>query len=303
MAAIGPADLSIFLAIARHRSFRRAAVDLRVSPSALSHAVRGIEGRLGLRLFNRTTRSVALTEAGERLFARIRPAFHDIEDALEDLNSLRDEPAGTLRINAGRGSTRLVLLPVVQRFLAAYPQVRVEVATDNALVDMVSGGFDAGVRLGEIIAADMIAVPLGPRQRSAVVGSPAFFERWPKPLVPEQLRGLPCIRHRFDSGLYYAWEFARGGVEVSTVVDGPLCMTDQDMMLAPALAGTGLAYLFEAQVEASIAEGRLVRVLQDWCPYYPGFYLYYPSRRQMPLVLRAFLDFVRASAGPPPSSG
>jgi DNA-binding transcriptional LysR family regulator len=287
MASIGPADLSIFLAIAEHRSFRRTAVELGVSPSALSHAVRGIEDRLGLRLFNRTTRSVALTEAGERLFARIRPAFNDIADALQDLDSLRDEPAGTLRINAARPSARMVLLPVVQRFLAAYPGVRVEVVTDNALVDMVSGGFDAGVRFGETIAIDMVAIPLGPRQRSAVVGAPEYFERWPKPITPEQLRNLPCIRYRFDNGLYYAWEFERGGVEITIAVDGPLCLNDQDMMLGPALAGTGLAYLFEGQVEAPIADGRLVRVLEDWCPYYPGFYLYYPSRRQLPLALRA----------------
>jgi DNA-binding transcriptional LysR family regulator len=184
----------------------------------------------------------------------------------------------------------------VTRFLAAYPGISVEIAIDNALVDMVSEGFDAGIRLGETLAQDMIAVPIGPRQRSAFVASPDFFERHPKPATPEQLRNLPCIRLRFGSGRYYAWEFERGGVELAVEVDGPLTLGDQDMAIQAALDGAGIAFAFEAQVKPFVDQGRLVRVLEEWCPYYPGFYLYYPSRRQLPAALRAFVDLIRANA-------
>jgi DNA-binding transcriptional LysR family regulator len=293
MKCIDPADLAVFLAIATHRSFRKASVELAVSPSALSHSLRAIEERLGLRLLNRTTRSVALTEAGERLFARIKPAFRDIDDALEDLNTLRDTPIGKLRINAAATSAQLVLLPVVNRFVAAYPGIKVEIDLDSALVDVVSEGFDAGLRFGESIAEDMIAVPIGPRQRSAVVAAPAFFERHAKPATPHDLLNLPCIRYRFSSGIYYQWEFERGGTEVEIAVDGPLSLTEQHLMVDAALAGTGIAYVFEGMVERHLAEGRLIRVLEDWCPFYPGFFLYYPSRRQVPGALRAFIDFAR----------
>ncbi len=294
MMRISPDDLSVFLAVARHRSFCQAAIERGVSPSALSHALRNIEERLGVRLFNRTTRSVALTEAGERLFARVSPAFRDIDDALEDLNAFRGRPAGNLRINAARQAAYLALLPVVTGFLAAYPDIRVEIVVDNALTDVVAEGFDAGVRFGESIAADMIAVPLGPRQRSAVVGSPDYFARHEMPRTPRDLRGLPCIRYRFLSGIFYRWEFERGGDEVAVEVDGPLTLSEQDLMVDAALSGVGLAYVFEGQVERHLAEGQLTRVLADWCPFYPGFFLYYPSRRQLPAALRAFVDFARA---------
>jgi DNA-binding transcriptional LysR family regulator len=292
---IEPNDLAIFLAIARHRSFRKAADEIGVTPSALSHALRELEENLGVRLLNRTTRSVALTEAGERLQARIAAAFRDIDDALDDLNTFRDTPTGTLRINAARASTQVILLPTVTRFLAAYPRISVEIVVNNALVDMVSEGFDAGVRFGEVIAQDMIAVPLGPAQRSAYVASPEFFRRHPKPIKPEQLKALPCIRLRFESGRYYAWEFERDGVEVFVEVDGQLTLGEQDLAVQAALDGAGIAFAFEAQVKDLIEQGRLVRVLDDWCPYYPGFYLYYPSRRQLPATLRAFVDFARST--------
>lgn len=294
MRNVSPSDLESFLAIARHRSFRRAAAEMGCTPSALSHALRALEERLDVRLVNRTTRSVALTEAGERLFDRVAPAFRDIGDALDDLNNFRGTPVGTLRINAGRPSLRLVLLPVVTRFLAAYPGVSVEIAIDNALIDMVSEGYDAGVRFGETIAQDMIAVPIGPRQRTAIVASPAFFERHARPSTPEQLRDLPCIGLRFGSGRLYGWEFERDGQELTVEVGGRLILDDQDLMVDAAIDGAGIAFTFEDQVVAHIAAGRLVRVLEDWCPYYAGFYLYYPSRRQMPASLRAFVDFVRA---------
>jgi DNA-binding transcriptional LysR family regulator len=293
---ISPSDLVTFLAIARHRSFRAAATELGVSASALSHALRNIEERLDLRLINRTTRSVALTEAGSRLYARISPAFRDIDDALEDLNSFRGKPAGTLRFNAARQSTQLVLLPIVTRFLQAFPDVNVEIVADDALVDMVAAGFDAGVRFGEIIAADMIAVPIGPRHRFAVVGSPGYFKKRKPPVTPHDLKEMPCIRYRFKSGALYRWEFERGGVEVAIDVGGSLTLNDQDLMLDAARDGAGLAFVFEAQAQELIAKRKLVRVLADWCPAYPGFFLYYPSRRQLPAALRAFVDFARAPA-------
>jgi DNA-binding transcriptional LysR family regulator len=292
---IDPSDLATFLAIARHRSFRAAATELGVSASALSHALRNIEERLDVRLINRTTRSVALTEAGARLFARISPAFRDIDDALEDLNSFRGKPAGTLRFNAARQSAQLVLLPIVTKFLKAFPDIDVEIVINDALIDMVAAGFDAGVRFGETIAADMIAVPIGPRHRFAVVGSPGYFKQHKPPVTPHELKDLPCIRYRFVSGTLYRWEFERGGVEVEIDVVGPLTMNDQDLMLDAALAGAGLAFVFEAQAEELIGKRKLIRVLADWCPAYTGFFLYYPSRRQLPAALRAFVDFARVA--------
>jgi DNA-binding transcriptional LysR family regulator len=293
-----PADLSIFMTVARHLSFRKAADELGVTASALSHAMRAIETRAGVRLLNRTTRSVALTHAGLRLYERVTPAFRDIQDAVEDLNSFRDRPAGTLRLNAARVACQLALLPVVAGFSQAYPDIHIEMVADNALSDIVGQGFDAGVRFGEALAADMIAVPLGPRVRFAVVASPEFFTRHPAPRTPHDLRGLPCIRYRFDSGQVYRWEFERGAEALEVEVSGPLTVSDQDLMLRPALDGAGVAYVFESQVAEHIAAGRLVRVLADWCPHCPGFYLYYPSRRHLPAPLRAFIDFTRGPVNP-----
>ncbi|MCY1289470.1 HTH-type transcriptional regulator PgrR [compost metagenome] len=295
MKAVSAADLGIFLSIAAHLSFSRAAIELGLSPSALSHALRALEERLGVRLFNRTTRSVALTEAGERLYARIRPAFRDIDDALDDLNQFRDTPSGTLRINAGRAAAQLVLLPLAARFLEVFPDVTLEISSDDALVDVVSGGFDAGVRFGERLEADMVSLPIGPYMRSVVVAAPAFFERHPLPHKPQDLHGLPCIRHRFPSGNLYRWEFERGGLRTEIEVNGPLTLGDVGLMVGPALQGVGLAYVFEDMVTEHIAAGRLVQVLEDWCPYYPGLHLYYPSRRQVPAALKAFIEFARAS--------
>ncbi|MCO7564101.1 LysR family transcriptional regulator [Pseudomonas sp. S 311-6] len=288
------ADLSLFLCIARHLNFSRAAVELGLTPSALSHALRTLETRLGVRLFNRTTRSVALTEAGERLYQRLQPAFRDIADALEDLDSMRDSPSGKLRITAGRAAVELALLPLASRFLAAYPDVRLEIASDDALVDMVGAGFDAGVRLGERLQADMVSLPIGPYLRSVVVGAPAFFERHPRPRQPHDLRTLPCIGHRFPSGALYRWEFERGGMRLEVDVQGPLVLGDVSLMPDAALEGVGLAYVFEDMVREHLASGRLVQVLEDWTPYYPGLHLYYPSRRHVPATLKAFIEFVRS---------
>jgi DNA-binding transcriptional LysR family regulator len=294
MPRVEPSALTPFLVIAKQGSFRRAAGELGVSPSALSHALRSLETRLGVRLLNRTTRSVALTEAGQRLLARVGPAFRDIDAALDELNVFRDRPAGTLRINAARSATRLVLVPLVARFCALYPDIRVELVSDEALVDVVSAGFDAGVRFGETIAADMVATPLGPKHAFAVVGSPEFFARHTAPETPHDLRALPCVRLRFASGSLYQWEFERDGAELTVEVDGPLVLNDIDLMVDAAVSGIGLAYVFEIAVRAQLASGALVRVLAGWCPPYPGFFLYYPSRERQPAVLRAFIEFVRA---------
>lgn len=295
MKAPSAADLSIFLCVANHLNFSRAAVELGVTPSALSHSVRTLENRLGVRLFNRTTRSVGLTEAGDRLHARLKPAFRDIDDALEDLNSFRDKPSGSLRITAGRQAAELVLLPLAGRFLEAYPDVKLEIVADDGLVDVVAGGFDAGVRFGVRLEADMVSLPIGSYLRSVVVASPAFFEQHPIPRKPEDLHGLPCIRHRFPSGTLYRWEFERGGIAEEIEVDGPLTLGDVSLMVGPALAGVGLAYVFEDMVKARVADGSLIQVLGDWCPYYPGLHLYYPSRRHVPATLKAFIEFVRAA--------
>lgn len=287
------ADLSIFLCIAQHLNFSRAAVDLGLTPSALSHSLRALENRLGVRLFNRTTRSVALTEAGERLYTRLKPAFRDIDDALEDLNHFRDKPSGNLRITAGRQACELVLLPIAGAFLQAYPDIRLEVVESDALLDIVAGGFDAGVRFGNRLEADMVSLPIGPTLRSVVVASPAFLERHAAPQKPEDLHTLPCIRHRFPSGALYRWEFERGGIDQEIEVNGPLTLGDVSLMVGPALQGLGLAYVFEDMVSEHLAAGRLVQVLADWCPYYPGLHLYYPSRRHVPAPLKAFIDFAR----------
>lgn len=295
---LDPAGLPVFLAIARHRNFRLAAIELGTTPSAVSHALRVLEARVGLRLVNRTTRSVALTEAGEHLLARVRPAFDDIDAALEDLNAFRGTPVGSLRINATLQSVKLVLMPILAAFFAAHPGVRIELIDDDtASVDLVAGGHDAGVRIGERLAADVIATPIGPaRLRMAVVGSPAYFAGHPLPAHPHQLREQSCIRYRMRGGALYPWEFGREGVALAVEVEGPLTLGSQELMVEAALAGVGLAYVFETRVAACIKAGQLQRVLADWCEPFPGFFLYYPHRRQHSAAFRAFLAFVRATA-------
>lgn len=294
------ADLSVFVCTAQQLNFSKAAIELGLTPSALSHSVKALENRLGVRLFNRTTRSVALTEAGERLYARLKPAFRDIDDALEDLNHFRDKPSGNLRITSGRQACELVLLPIASEFLLAYPDIRMEVVESDALLDIVASGFDAGVRFGDRLEADMVSLPIGPPLRSVVVGSPVFFQRHVAPQKPEDLHDLPCIRHRFPSGSMYRWEFEHGGIAQDIEVNGPLTLGDVSLMVGPALQGLGLAYVFENMVSEHLTSGRLIEVLADWCPYYPGLHLYYPSRRHVPAPLKAFIDFVRDT---PPLQG
>lgn len=289
--------LDVFLAVARHQSFRKAASERGVSPSALSHVIRALEGSLGIRLFNRTNRSIRITTAGEQLLNRIGPALSDIMGAIEEVNANRGRPAGLLRLNVPRVAAELVVKPVIGRFLAAYPDVRLEVVSEDGLVDIVAQGFDAGIRPDRRLAQDMVAVPVGPQRRFAIVGAPSYFARRGRPEAPQDLHAHACIGRRFPSGAHYAWEFARDGDSLEIEVSGPLVADDSRVMVQAALDGVGLAQLYEQFVADHIARGELVRVLEDWCPILPHFYLYYPGRRQVPAPLRAFIDMVRTRAG------
>ena len=288
-------DLQAFAAVARTRSFRGAAAELGVSASALSHALRGLEARLGVRLLNRTTRSVAPTEAGQRLLERLAPALRDIRGALDEVNAFRDSPIGTLRINAPRPACELVLAPLVARFLAEHPGMRVELVADDRIVDIVALGFDAGVRFGESLQQDMIAVPLGPAQHFVVVASPAYLAARGTPASPHDLAAHSCVRVRFPDGSYYRWQFQRGPERVEVEVDGRVATDDMRMILAAAEQGLGLAYIYAQYAEPALAAGRLVTVLDDWRPPEPGFFLYYPSHRLPPAGLRAFIELARTA--------
>jgi DNA-binding transcriptional LysR family regulator len=274
-------DIVGFLAVAREKSFTRAAARLGVSQSALSQTVRGLEARLGLRLLTRTTRSVTPTEAGERLLRAAGPLLDEIAAELASLSELRDRPAGTIRITAHDHAVRSVIVPALEKLLPDYPDIKVEVVIDYGLTDIVAERFDAGVRTGEMIAQDMVAVRIGPDMRSAVVAAPSYFAARPPPKTPQALTAHNCINLRLPThGGLYAWEFAKGRREFRVRVEGQLIFNGSAPMLDAALAGAGLAYLPEGDVKTHIAEGRLVRVLGDWCPPYPGYHLYYPSRRQ-----------------------
>jgi DNA-binding transcriptional LysR family regulator len=274
-------DLIAFLAVARARSFTRGAASLGVSPSALSHTIRGLEERLGLQLLMRTTRSVSLTEAGERLLQSVGPHFDGIDDALAALTELRKKPAGALRIVAGEHAAEAILWPAVQRLRLDYPDITAEIDVDNGMTDIVTERYHAGVRLGEQVDKDMIAVRIGPDMRMAVVGAPAYFAQRPIPRSPQQLMAHACINLRLPSyGGFYAWEFEKGGRELKVRVEGPLAFNVARLAIVAALCGAGLVCLLDEQVQEHIAEGRLIRVLADWCPPFSGYHLYYPSRRQ-----------------------
>lgn len=288
-------DLAIFAMVAKHGSFVRAAAELGVSRSAVSHAVRGLEERLGVRLLNRTTRSVSPTEAGETLIARLAPALGEIANAVDAANGLRERPAGRIRLNVPRLAAKLILGPALPGFLEAHPGATVEIAVDDATVDIVAGGFDAGMRFGERLSADMIAVPVGAAVEFAVVGSPDYFAHNAMPLAPEDLRDHACIGHRMrGSGRLFDWEFEREGREVTVSVKGPLVLDAPEIMLDAALAGVGVCYTTLAEAEHHIAEGRLVRALADWCPPTARLHLYYPGRRHVPVLLRALIAWLKA---------
>ncbi|ALG75244.1 LysR family transcriptional regulator [Azospirillum thiophilum] len=293
METTGLSELEAVHAVARHRGFRAAAVELGVSRSALSHAVAALEARLGVRLFHRTTRSVAPTQAGERFVADTAPALRDIRAALDRLAGQRATPSGTLRINSSAGAARMIMQPVVLEFLRRYPEMTVDIVTEGRLVDIVLEGFDAGVRLAELVPQDMIAVPLGPELRFAVVGSPGYFADSFIPTTPADLARHRCIRSRMPGGSLYRWEFERHGEAVAIDGAGPLILDDSLLMLDAARAGIGLAYVTEWQVAEDLAAGRLVRVLEEWTPPFPGLCLYYSGRRHLPTGLRALVDLVR----------
>jgi len=289
----GLPELTALAAIVSHRSFRKAADDLGLSPSTLSHMMRTLERGMGVRLLNRTTRSVAPTEAGERLVTRLRPLLSDIDAALAEVDDFRGLASGTLRINTSEIGARLLLGSVVPVFLQRYPQVSLDLVTEGRLVDVVAEGFDAGIRLGEAVPQDMVAVRFGGPTRFIAVASPAYLAGRPVPRVPDDLRDQTCIRFRLPSGKPYRWEFEKHGQEIAIDVPGALTLDNMELMAEAAAGGMGIAYISDKSAKAHLDRGALVTVLDDWCPPIPGLFLYYPGRRLVPPALRAFIDVLK----------
>lgn len=287
------ADLTALAAIVAHRSFRKAANELGVSPSTLSHLMRALEASMGVRLLHRTTRSVSPTEAGQRLVERLRPVLRDLDGALAEVEAVRSRPGGTLRINANETAARLLLGSVVPAFLARYPDMALDLVTDGRLIDIVAEGFDAGVRLGEAVPQDMIAVRLGGDTRFVAVAAPAYLSARPPPQTPDGLKDHACIRVRMPSGKLYRWEFERHGQALTVDVPGPLTLDHIGLMADAAEAGLGIAYVPEQAVRSRIGRGTLATVLDDWCPSIPGLCLYYPGHRHVPPGLRAFIEVLQ----------
>jgi DNA-binding transcriptional LysR family regulator len=292
-------DLAAFVAVAEERSFTRAAARLGVTQSALSQTVRALEARVGIRLLNRTTRSVSPTEAGERLLRTVAPRFHEINNELAALSELRDKPAGAIRLTSTENAAEAVLWPALRRLLPNYPDIKVEIVIDYGLTDIVAEQFDAGVRPGETVAKDMIAVRIGPEMRMAVVGSPAYFAKRLPPKTPHDLTAHDCINLRLPAhrGIY-AWEFERNGRELRVRVEGQLVFNTAALILNAALAGFGLAYLTEQQVQKHLENGELVRTLANWCPPFSGYHLYYPSRRQPSAAFVVLVEALRYRRAP-----
>ena len=285
--------LSAFLAVAEERSFTRAAKRLGVSPSAMSHAMRALEESIGVRLLSRTTRSVAPTDAGEELLARLRPALTDIQGALNQVSGLRNKPAGRVRLLVPRFAVSTVLAPKLGQFARDYPEVVLDVTTNNSRIDIVAEGFDAGIHFGEYIEKDMIAVRVSLDQRPVIVGSPGYFQSHPRPKSPRDLLRHRCINFRHGSAGLYRWEFEKGKKCLSVAVNGPLIVDDSELVIRAALDSVGLAYTVEEDAAPHLAKGTLVRVLEDWCQPFPGFFLYYPSRRQQTAALSALIHTLR----------
>ncbi|MFK4808755.1 LysR family transcriptional regulator [Devosia sp. ZW T5_3] len=286
-------DLAAFAAVASHRSFRKAADAMGVSRSALSHAIIGLEGKLGIRLLNRTTRSVSLTQAGSQLLARLDPVLQDLDQALDTLSEARGTPSGQLRINANKSGSRILLKDVVPRFLDRYPEVELDLVSEGRLVDIVELGFDAGIRLFEAVPQDMVAVSFGGEVRFIAVAAPSYLQNRGTPNTPDDLQNHSCIRQRLPSGKRYRWEFSRRGAEVAVDVPGNLTLDDNDLLVEAAAAGRGIAYVPQYFAQSLLKSRRLVTVLADWCPPTPGLALYYPRNRHMPSSLRAFIDILR----------
>lgn len=294
MPRAGLSELTAFVTIAEQRSFSAAARVLGLSPSALSHAVRNMEARLNLRLFNRTTRSVALTEAGEQLLRRVGPALADLDDAVQEVTAARNRPSGTIRISASESSAKQLVRNVLPGFLAEYPDIHVEFVVDSRLVDIVADGFDAGIRVLEDVPRDMIAIRFGRDMRFAAVASPDYLSRHAAPKAPHDLMNHRCIRFRFESGTLYRWDLTHRGKTASIDVDGPMTLGNINLMIEAALAGIGIAWVPDELVEEHLAAARLVQLLPEWSPTFPGLCLYYPANRHQPAALRLFADAVRA---------
>ncbi|MBY5447521.1 LysR family transcriptional regulator [Rhizobium leguminosarum] len=294
MRATELSELAAFAAVARHKSFRKAGEERGVTASAISHAVLNLEDRIGIRLLNRTTRSVSLTEAGELLISHLDPAFGEMAAALDALNRYRDTPFGKVRINVPNSIGPFVIGRIIGPLLKSNPNLQLEINATDRLVDIVEEGFDAGIRFGERVTEGMIALRIKPRIRLVVVGSPAYFETRPKPATPHELKRHLCIQNMFPSGARYAWEFEKDGQTVSFQPTGPLSLDDHELMMQAALGGVGLAYIWEPRVEKAIASGELIQVLDDWCQPEEPLYLYYPSRRHMSAGFRAVIDAIRA---------
>jgi DNA-binding transcriptional LysR family regulator len=292
----GFSELNAAAAIATRKSFRAAANELGISASALSHAIASLESRLGLRLFNRTTRSVSLTPAGEQFLARVKPAMREIADAMHEVNEQRSTPAGLIRINTSEGAGEQILTPIVTEFLRRYRDVQLEIVTEARVVDIVAEGFDAGVRLAELVPRDMVSIPIGKTQRHVVVGAPSYFASRTQPRSPSDLKEHVCVRYRLPGGSIYRWEFAKRGQVLSVDITGPLTLDSDRLVLRAALEGAGLAYVSEWSAREALAKGRLVEVLSDWTPPYPGLCLFYPSHRHIAAAMRAFTDMIRELA-------
>lgn len=288
--------LAAFVRVAQLCSFSKAARQLGVTPSALSHSLRQVEEVLGTRLLNRTTRSVTPTDAGQLLLQRLPPALQDIQGALREVRELGGTPSGTLRLNVPRQAARLVLAPLLAAFHARCPKVLLEIVTDDRMVDIVRDGFDAGIRFGGRVAADMVALPLRPAPRFLVVATPAYLDLHGRPKHPRDLAAHACINRRFPGSAPYAWEFAKKGQSMEVPVNGPLTLDDDQLVLQAALDGMGLAYVYDGMVGEALSSGRLECVLQDWCPQTEGFYLYYSSRRHVPAALRELIRLLQASS-------
>lgn len=288
-------ELSAFAEVATLRSFRKAADVLELSPSTMSHLMRRLEQRMGVRLLHRTTRSVAPTQAGERLLARLRPALDEIRNVLGEIDDFRDEASGRVRINAPEQGVRLLLREVVPAFQKKHPKIELDLVTEGRLVDIVKEGFDAGVRLGGTIPRDMIAVRLGGQARAVVVASPKYLARHERPLTPDDLQSHACIRCRLPNGKLLAWEFEKRGQPLTIEAPGTLILNQEGLMIEAAIAGLGVAYVFESSVRDILKAQRLTSVLDDWCPGFPGAFVYYPGDRNVPSALRAFVDTVKMS--------
>lgn len=287
-------DLAVFLTVAEARSFTRAAASLGTSQSAISQIIKRLEAQIGLKLLTRNTRHVAPTEAGERLITTLGPALQEIEAGLSELNALRERPSGTVRLTSSRHAAEHILWPAVRDLMKSYPDVKVEISIDSRLTDIVSDRFDAGVRLGEQIAKDMIAIPIGPDLRMAVVGAPSYFAKQGRPKTPQHLTHHACINIRMQTkGGLYTWEFGKDDRDLNVRVEGPFIVNDANLMLRAALEGLGLACVFEDQVSDLIKMGQLERVLEDWCPPFAGYHLYYPDRRQLPPAFSLLVNALR----------